>query len=146
MYTPNPLGVPDTIQRLHWEKERANELGIPLPYDYGALRETFLTNLITNWMGDNGWLWKLSCQHRVFCYMGDTYWVKGEVTDKRVEDGHHVVDLKVWVENQWGVTTTPGNAVVILPTRDKPIELPKPARENPDEMIQYEIDRLAALS
>jgi acyl dehydratase len=146
MYTPNPLGVPDTIQRLHWEKERANELGIPLPYDYGALRETFLTNLITNWMGDNGWLWKMSCQHRVFCYMGDTYWVKGKVTGKREENGHHVVDLNVWVENQWGVITTPGDAVVILPTRDAPIELPRPARENVEEMIQYEIDRLAAQS
>jgi hypothetical protein len=35
---------------------------------------------------------------------------------------------------------------VILPTRDKPVELPRPARENPDEMVQWEIDRLAALS
>jgi len=145
MYTPNPLGVPDTIQRLHWEKERANELGIPLPYDYGALRETFLCNLITNWMGDHGWLWKMSCQHRVFCYMGDTYWVKGKVTDKRVEDGRNEVHLEVWVENQWGVTCTPGAAVVLLPTRDKGVELPKPAREDADEMVQYEIDRLAAL-
>ena len=35
-------------------------------YDYGAMRETWLTHLITDWMGDDAWLWKLSCQHRKF--------------------------------------------------------------------------------
>src|SRR3546814_5404432 len=71
LYTPNELNIPDTVQRLHWEKAWANELGIPIPYDYGGLRETFLTNLCTNWMGDDGWLWKMSCQHRKFVYTGD---------------------------------------------------------------------------
>jgi acyl dehydratase len=144
MFTPNELNVPDTVQRLHWETAWANKLGIPIPYDYGGLRETLLVNLITNWMGDDGWLWKLSCQHRKFVYTGDTYWVKGKVVDKRVENGRHEVHLEVHVENQWGTITTPGTAVVLLPTRERPVELPKPARENPEEMVQYEIDRLAA--
>ncbi|MET0379635.1 MAG: MaoC family dehydratase N-terminal domain-containing protein, partial [Spongiibacteraceae bacterium] len=107
MFTPNPLNVPDTVQRLHWEKEWANELGIPVSYDYGGMRETFLTNLLTNWMGDDGWLWKLSCQHRKFVYTGDTYWIKGKVRDKKQVDGRSEVHLEVWVENQWGTTTSP---------------------------------------
>jgi acyl dehydratase len=143
MFTPNALNIPDTVQRLHWETEWANKLGIPIPYDYGGMRETFLTNLITNWMGDDAWLWKLTCQHRVFVYVGDTYWVKVKVREKRIEDGRHEVHLDVWVENQWGKTTTPGSAVVLLPSREAPVELPRPARENPEEMVQFEIDRLA---
>jgi acyl dehydratase len=145
MYTPNPLNVPDTVQRLHWEKEWANELGIPVPYDYGGLRETFLTNIVTNWMGDNGWLWKLRCQHRRFVYTGDTYWIKGKVTDKRIVDGRNEVHLEIWVENQHGTITSPGSAVVLLPSREKPVvELPRPAVDNMEGMFKHEIERLAA--
>jgi acyl dehydratase len=142
LYTPNALNVPDTVQRLHWESAWANELGIPIPYDYGGLRETFLTNTVTNWMGDDGWLWKLSCQHRKFVYTGDTYWIKGKVRRKSQEDGRNEVHLDIWVENQHGTVVSPGNAVVLLPTRDKPVELPKPAKENIDEMYAYEVEQL----
>jgi len=143
LFTPNPLGVPDTVQRLHWEKEWANELGIPVSYDYGGLRETFITNLITNWMGDEGWLWKLSAQHRKFVYQGDTNWIKGKVLEKRQVDGRNEVHLEVWVENQWGTVVTPGKAVVLLPTRDKAVELPKPAEEDIDRMYAHEVARYA---
>ena len=143
MYTRNELNIPDTVQRLHWEKAWANELGIPAPYDYGAIRETFLTNICTNWMGDDGWLWKLSCQHRKFVYTGDTYWMKGRVVSKKQEAGRNEVHLDIWVENQWGTIVSPGSAVVLLPTRDKAVELPKPAQENIDDMYAHEVERLA---
>ena len=143
LFTPNALNVPDTVQRLHWEMAWANELGIPIPYDYGAMRETFLTNLCTNWMGDDGWLWKMSCQHRKFVYTGDTYWIKGRVKSKRQVDGRNEVNLEIWVENQWGTVVTPGDAVVLLPTRDKAVELPRPAKENIDDMYAHEVARHA---
>lgn len=143
LYPPNPLNIPDTVQRLHWEPERAKELGIPTAYDYGAMRETWLCHLITDWMGDDGWLWKLSCQHRRFNYMGDTTWVKGRVTDKKQQDGRHEVYLDVWCENQRGEITSPGQAVVLLPTRDQPVTLPQPPVPTMEEMIKYEMERLA---
>jgi acyl dehydratase len=143
MYTPNALNVPDTVQRLHWESAWANELGIPVPYDYGGMRETFLTNLITNWMGDDGWLWKLSCQHRKFVYTGDTYWMKGKVRDKKQEAGRNEIYLDVWVENQWGTVVTPGEAVVLLPSRTGPVELPRPPEEDIDKMFAVEVAKLA---
>jgi acyl dehydratase len=143
LYPPNQLNIPDTVQRLHWEPERAKELGIPTAYDYGAMRETWLCHLITDWMGDDGWLWKLSCQHRRFNYMGDTTWVKGRVTDKRQQDGRNEVYLDVWCENQRGEITSPGQAVVLLPTRDQAVTLPQPPVPTMEEMIKYEMDRLA---
>jgi len=144
MYTPNALNVPDTVQRLHWETEWANKLGIPVPYDYGGLREAFLTNIVTNWMGDAGWLWKLSCQHRKFVYTGDTNWIKGWVTDKKQVDGRNEVHLEVRVENQWGTTTSPGSAIVLLPTRgQRRADPPAPASSNVEEMVKHEIKRLA---
>jgi len=143
LYTPNSLNVPDTVQRLHWEKEWANQLGIPISYDYGAMRETFLTNIVTNWMGDEGWLWKLSCQHRKFVYTGDTYWIKGKVTGKEMTDAGGEVRLEVWVENQHGAVTSPGTATVLLPSREKgAVVLPKPASNSVDGLLEHEIARL----
>jgi len=144
MYTPNSLNVPDTVQRLHWEKEWANQLGIPIPYDYGGLREAFMTNVITNWMGDDGWLWKLTCQHRRFVYTGDTNWVKAWVTDKKQVDGRNEVHLEVRIENQWGTTVSPGNAVVLLPSRDKPrVDLPQPSHRDVEDLVRHEVEQLA---
>lgn len=141
MFTPNAMNVPDTVQRLHWEKAWANELGIPECYDYGGLRETFMTNILTNWMGDDAWLWKLTCQHRKFVYTNDTYWIKGRVTGKEQVDGRNEVHVDVWVENQWGVTVSPGNAVILLPTRNAPVALPSPAESDIDAMYRHEVAR-----
>jgi len=144
LFTPNSLNIPDTVQRLHWEKEWANQLGIPISYDYGAIRETILTNIVTNWMGDEGWLWKLSCQHRKFVYIGDTYWVKGKVTGKEMTANGGEVHLDVWVENQHGTIVSPGNATVLLPSREKgPVVLPNPSSPNIDEMYKDEVKRHA---
>jgi acyl dehydratase len=142
LYPPNALNVPDTVQRLHWEPQRAEELGLPTSYDYGAMRETWLTHAVTDWMGDDGWLWKLRCEHRKFNYVGDTTWVRGRVVGKQEVDGRHEVHLEVWCENQRGERTTPGTAVVLLPTRRRPrVELPQPPAPDLDGMVRSELQR-----
>lgn len=143
LYPRNALNIPDTVQRLHWEPERARELGLPNSYDYGGLRETWLTHLITDWMGDDGWLWKLRCEHRKFNYIGDLTWVRGEVIDKCQADGRSEVHLRVWCQNQRGETTTPGTAVVLLPTRDREVSLPEPPAAGLEGMLEFELNRLA---
>jgi acyl dehydratase len=135
---PGGFKVSYKVQRLHWEKEWANQLGIPISYDYGAIREAFLTGICTNWMGDDGWLWKLSCQHRKFVYVGDTYWIKGKVAGKEQTEAGGEVRLDIWVENQWGAIVSPGSAVVLLPTRKAPVTLPKPAETDIGAMFRHE--------
>jgi acyl dehydratase len=144
LYPPNQLNVPDTVQRLHWEPARAQELGLPTSYDYGGMRETWICHAITDWMGDDAWLWKLSVQHRKFNYVGDCTWVKGKVTDKRQVEGRSEVDLEVYCENQVGEITSPATATVLLPTRAAAVELPLPPADSLEGMMQFEIDRLAA--
>lgn len=124
-YVPDRFGVPEVVQRVHWDHERAQELGLPTSYDYGQMRTSWLIHLITNWMGDDGWLWKLSCQSRLFNFMGDATVCSGSVTAKRVEGLHHIVDLELASTNQRGENTCPGTASVILPSReDGPVILP----------------------
>jgi hypothetical protein len=48
---------------------------------------------------------------------GDTLTCKGKVVKKYVEGDEHCVECEVWVENSKGERTTPGTAVVVLPSR-----------------------------
>lgn len=131
-FVEDAYGVPDVVQRVHWDHERAVQLGLPTSYDYGQMRTSWLIHLVTNWMGDDAWLWRLDCQSRAFNFMGDTTICSGEVTAKRIEDGHHVVDLRLAGTNQRGEVTAPGTATVILPSREHgPVVLPSP----PPDMV-----------
>jgi len=144
LYPPNHLNVPDTVQRLHWEPERAQELGLATSYDYGAMREIWMTHAVTDWMGDDAWLYLLRCEHRKFNYIGDTTWVRGTVVDKRLDGEHRVVDLELSCTNQRGEVTTPGTATVILASRDHgPVTLPAPPAESLDGVVQDELRRFS---
>ena len=147
LYPPNSLNIPDTVQRLHWEPARAQELGLPTSYDYGGLRETWLCHLVTDWMGDDAWLWKFECQHRRFNFIGDTSWLTGEVVDKRQVETPQGMRSEVHIEmrctNQRGVVTSPGKAVVLLPSREHgDVVLPAAPANGIQGMLDYEIDRL----
>ena len=144
LYPVDPLNVPDTVQRLHWDPVRARELGLPTSYDYGGMRETWLAHAVTDWMGDDAWLWRLRCEHRKFNYVGDTTWVRGHVVGTRVEDGHHVADLELRCENQRGEVTTPATATVVLPTREAAVTLPQPPAGTVDGVVAAEIERFGA--
>lgn len=122
-YQKNSLGFWDSAQRCHWEDEWAQKLGQPAAYDYGAMRTNWMVHLITNWMGDNAWLWKLTASIRKFNYMGDTHFMSGSVVSVDASTGH--VELEVKGVNQRGDTTCDGRAVVILPTSaDQLVPLP----------------------
>jgi len=84
------------------------------PLIAGAQVETWLSHLITNWMGDEGFLRILDSQHRRVCRFRDTYWAHGKVKRKYVQDGEHVVDLDLWTENQQGIKHTFAEATVRL--------------------------------
>jgi acyl dehydratase len=91
--------------------------GLENASDYGPQRVCWLGQFVTDWMGDDGTLKKFSCQVRHPSIMGDINIVKGKVKDKRIENGEHLVDCEIWVENQAGLVTAPGQATVALPSK-----------------------------
>jgi acyl dehydratase len=117
-HSVDPYGVPQIVQRLHWDTARAEELGLPAPYDYGTMRTNWLVHLVTHWMGDDGWLFRLKNEIRSFNFIGDTTTCSGTVTGKRMENGRCFVDIAVKCTNQRGDVTAPGIASVILPSRE----------------------------
>jgi acyl dehydratase len=110
-------GIQDVPELVHMEDSRAQEIGIPGAYDYGPQRISWLGHLVTNWMGDDGFLKRLYAELRLFNVIGDTTWCRGKVTRKYIQDGEPLVELEVWCQNQRGETTAPGQATVRLPRR-----------------------------
>jgi acyl dehydratase len=126
-YVKNEYGVPDVAQRVHWDSEWAKAIGNPMAYDYGVMRDCWLSHFMTNWMGDDAWLVSQSSEIRKFNYIGDSHVITGEVVDKRIEDGRCVVDIEMRGTNQRDVVTCPGKATVALPSREHgPVTLPDP--------------------
>ena len=117
-YTKDPRGVWDVVERVHWEDDFAREIGVPAAYDYGAQRVGWSCNFVTNWMGDDAWLKRMWVQIRKFNILGDLQTFKGEVIEKRIEDGEHQVVCDFWALNQLNEITTPGQAIILLPSRE----------------------------
>ena len=112
----NPeTGAQDSAARGHTEEKMAREVGMPGGYDVGPQRISWLGNLLTNWVGDDGFVRMLDVKLRRPNIFGDVSWCRGKVVGKRVEDGLHLVDLEVHVENQLSETTATGTATVELP-------------------------------
>ena len=102
----------------HLRDSVAEAVGVPGAYDYGPQRVSWMGTLLTNWMGDDGFLKRLRVECRRFNVYGDTQWCKGKVVRKYLSGDAPLVDLEIWAENQRGEVTAPGHATVMLPSRD----------------------------
>jgi len=94
-------------------------VGFPSAFDFGYIRSNWSAQLLTDWIGDDGWLSKLTVQIRSPVLAGDTITNKGTVINKYVEGNQHLVECEIWMENQRGDIPLRGNATVILPSRSQ---------------------------
>ncbi len=115
---------------LHYDDDFAKAQGVSSRIVHGALKRAWLGQLMTDWIGEQGELKKLSCQYRGMDYPrkmktmeepheGETWWCKGKVINKYVEKDKRFVECEIWVENGKGEKTTLGAALVALPPRTK---------------------------
>ena len=94
----------------------AQTFGFPFAHDSGIDRISWVSNLLTNWMGDRGFLKNLNVTLTLPNVFGDATWCRGRVSRKYREDGNHQADLEVWCDNQRGQTAH-GLATVALPPK-----------------------------
>jgi len=116
-YTRDGQGIPDVPERVHWDSDFARAAGAPAAYDYGPQRIAWLSQLLTNWQGDAGWLSEISVEVRKLNLVGDTTWCRGEVLERSVADGEATVRCAIRCVNQRDEVTAHGEAVVQLPRR-----------------------------
>jgi acyl dehydratase len=110
-------GVHDHPHRGHWEREMAVEVGMPGMYDVGNQRATWFCRLITDWMGDDGFIEQMEARLLRPNVVGDVTWVSGVIKSVDVRGDHHVVTAELSAVNQVGEKTMDGTARIRLISR-----------------------------
>ena len=102
---------------IHYDQDYARSRGLDGVIVHGQLVGAFLGQLMTDWVGEQGILRKLSCSYKGMNYPGEAVNLRGKVLKKYVRKGEHFVECGVWAENPKGEKTASGTAVVILSSR-----------------------------
>lgn len=123
-------GATGDFSPLHYDGEYAAAHGIGRPIVHGRLKRAWLGQMLNNWIGEKGSLKRLAGYHIGLDYPrsmltvkepkeGETWWCKGKVTQKYIQDDIHYLDCEIWLENGKGELTVTGTATVILPSREQ---------------------------
>jgi len=117
-YSKNEYNAWDTVQRVHWDKALAEEIGIPNIYDIGALRQTMISHYLTNYAGDDAWIYRIRFEFRKFNYMGDVTWISGVITDARIDDKlGPLIEVEMSGVNQRGQENIRASATILVASR-----------------------------
>jgi acyl dehydratase len=95
---------------------------------HGTLKRQWLIQMLTDWIGDEGWLKRIQTSFKAMDYPrhmktligpedGETWQCKGKVTGKSENGGQHIIECDIWLENSKGEISTTGTATLILPAK-----------------------------
>lgn len=117
-------GARESAGRGHLEARTGADVGMGGAYDVGPQRISWAQHMLTNWIGDQGFLHKLDVAVKAPNLIGDTIWWRGEVTAKHAQQGRHFVDIALTAKNQNDLLSAEGTARVLLPSRARGWSLP----------------------
>ena len=108
-------GWPYKYSQQHEDHLLSKQRGMPAPFDNTVMRFAWVSSLLTNWMGDHGFLRSLSINAIEPVLYGDTNWYRGEISDVVESDLCRIVKVKITGTNQINQITTDGLAEVAIP-------------------------------
>ncbi len=104
--------------KIHYDKQFAIEHDkLPGLLANGSLKQQFMLQLLKDWVGPGGWVWKVNFQFRAMNLVEETLSVWGRVTAKRDGPGYGLVELELGIVNDEDKESTPGKATVAVPYR-----------------------------
>ncbi len=104
--------------RIHYDQNFAiYHEGLPNILGHGSWKQSILPRYLKDICLPDGWMWKVSFQHRAMIVPGDTITCWAKVTSKSTQDGLGLIGLDVGMLLQTGVETCPGKATIVLPIR-----------------------------
>ena len=110
-------GASGDFYQIHYDKDFALGNNLPGVIVHGALKSAWLGQMLDGWIGEAGSIKKYGCSYRGMDVPMDTLTCKGIVTNKYVNGDERYIECDIWLENSKGEKTTPGKAVVNLPSK-----------------------------
>jgi acyl dehydratase len=108
----------DTVQRVHWDKGLAQDVGVRMMYDIGAVRQLYIHHYLTNFAGDDAWIHRIRFDLRRFNYMGDVTWISGVITDARIDPVlGPLIEVEMKGVNQRGQENVAASATILVCSR-----------------------------
>ena len=104
--------------QIHYDPDFARSTGLEGIIVHGALKNAFLGQLLHDWVGAKGTVKKFGCSYRGMDMPVQEITCRGVISKKYQEGDQNFVELEIWTENPQGQKTTPGSAVVTLPSRN----------------------------
>ena len=102
----------------HVNDRAAQYEGGPRAWIFNFVSRYPMCRLVTNWMGDDGFMCKFSWRHIWRTPVGDTLIINGKITRKYVEKGEHLVDISTWCLNLRGSISDMARATVKLLSKE----------------------------
>lgn len=104
--------------KIHYDKPFAMEHDkLPDLLVNGSLKQQFVMQLLADWAGPGGWVWKVGFQFRAMNLVGETLHIWGKVVAKRATTDFGLIDIELGILNDADKESTPGTATVALPYR-----------------------------
>ncbi len=130
-YSRNADGAWDSAMRVHWDDGYAQSVGARRAYDYGMLRNAWMMQVVTDWMGDDAVLVAVDDRITGFNVLGDLTRLTGSVTRIDTSGEWPEVVCEVQCTNQLDEKTARGTLRVRLPSRSGGLpEFPTPPADH----------------
>jgi acyl dehydratase len=105
--------------KIHYDKPFAIEHDkLPDLLINGSLKQQFVMQMLADWAGPCGWVWKAGFQFRAMNLVNETMRIWGRVIGKRNGPGYGLIDIELGILNDMDKESTPGTAIVALPHRN----------------------------
>jgi len=89
-----------------------------MPDGYASQRSAWAMQMVSNWMSDEGFVWKFKANHVDKGGYHNVFFTNGEVIAKGSEDGKNYVVIAFTCKDQTGRLITEGEATVILRSKE----------------------------
>ncbi len=116
----------ETLRRDHYDAKYAIEHdGIPNAVMSGSWSQAYIWQLLFNWVGPDGWVFRATQKNAMMVHPGDNLTFFGTIANKYEKNGLGYAELEVGLRRDDGVVAVPGKATVVLPLRNgRPVPYP----------------------
>ena len=101
---------------VHYDKDFALGQGLPGVIVQGELVSSFLMQMLTDWIGDGGYIRKYRFSFLRPILVNEDVTCHGNVSTKYAKGDGRCLECDVWTENTKGEKTITGKAVLVLHT------------------------------